>query len=629
MKRGRTSVIRGAVLACALLVGGLWWVRSRPGPSLYERGNAAYAAGDWNSALGFARERLRTEPGDREAQRLLARASLRLGKEQPARSIYGALGGTKEMNAEDLYLLGRLLREKGEQDMAVECLSQGLSRDSNHPELLREMTSLDLDADRLEQAAELARRLAGIKGWQSAGDSLLGRVHLAQGDLDGAVSCWRRALEGKPDTQRTPGAGPIDRKLLARALLRLGRPTEARASLQFGKRTETDPETAWLLSRAWLQEGRLAEANQALATGRIYRDEHPLEPEPAPFVGAARCGDCHRARHQDQQRSLHAQTFWRVTDLPETLLPGREVADPQDPRWKYSITRREQQVAFESRHEDRIYRSLVEYAFGSGDRGLTPVARDEKGRSRECRLSRYADGPVWDVTTGQPRRPPAGEDALGRALSDDDLRRCISCHTTNAPETARGVGATVADHGIGCERCHGPGGHHIKAVAAGTEKYADLAIAQPGMGRGPQVVALCGECHSPRGAQKVTRDDPTSVRFQATTLTWSRCYTESHGKFDCMTCHDPHRDAKNSAAYYDAKCLACHGGAALTAAGDAGGDHSKRPASQGSTCPVNPATGCRSCHMPDIIGIVPHSAFADHYIRVRPERREQGAPSPQ
>ena len=53
--------------------------------------------------------------------------------------------------------------------------------------------------------------------------------------------------------------------------------------------------------------------------------------------------------------------------------------------------------------------------------------------------------------------------------------------------------------------------------------------------------------------------EPDSIRFQATTLTWSRCYAQSRGELDCVTCHDPHRDAETSASFYEVKCLDCHG----------------------------------------------------------------------
>jgi hypothetical protein len=183
---------------------------------------------------------------------------------------------------------------------------------------------------------------------------------------------------------------------------------------------------------------------------------------------------------------------------------------------------------------------------------------------------------------------------LGKTLNGDELRRCVDCHTT-APRAAQSDAGTLAgDRGIGCERCHGPGGNHLKAVAAG---LTDLAIARPKLVSGEPIVRLCGRCHSPKG-RMVSPSDPTSVRFQATTLTWSRCYTKSQVQLDCVTCHDPHRDAETSHAVYEAKCLQCHGPAATP------------------HCSINSTRDCIGCHMPAVRDAIPHSTFTDHHIRV-------------
>src|SRR6185312_3019344 len=180
------------------------------------------------------------------------------------------------------------------------------------------------------------------------------------------------------------------------------------------------------------------------------------------------------------------------------------------------------------------YRALVDFAFGSGDRGMTLVGHDAQGRSRELRLSQYSGGTIWDLTSGHQPQPKNPQDFLGEVLSFDNARRCFICHTTDDRSAREGLGPESADHSIGCERCHGPGGNHIKAVEA---KLPDLAIAHPRNAPGEQVVAVCVQCHSPRG-RNVSPDDPSSVRSQGTTLTWSRCFTESNGALSCVTCHN-------------------------------------------------------------------------------------------
>ena len=257
----------------------------------------------------------------------------------------------------------------------------------------------------------------------------------------------------------------------------------------------------------------------------------------------------------------------------------------------------------------------MEYAFGSGDRGLTLVGRDQRGTPRELRFSHYPSVPAgWDITSGHPPKPQPGN-ALGEPLNGDGLRRCVFCHTTHAPSAIANQGAVAADHSIGCERCHGPGGNHLIAVK---ENWSDLAIAQPKHAQGEVIVKLCGQCHSPRGGSPA-RDDPTSVRFQGSTLTWSKCYLASGNRLDCVTCHDPHRRVEKAPAYYEAKCLACHAEEKPRVAAQAAGTFRQTGLPSGQKpviCPVNPQAGCIKCHMPAQRTVIAHSLFTDHFIRV-------------
>jgi hypothetical protein len=108
----------------------------------------------------------------------------------------------------------------------------------------------------------------------------------------------------------------------------------------------------------------------------------------------------------------------------------------------------------------------------------------------------------------------------------------------------------------------------------------------------------------------MTEADPRFVRFQASTLPLSRCYAESLGTMSCVTCHNPHRDADPRPASYEARCLDCHGtGLGPPSIANRG---MRRVA-----CPVEPASGCVSCHMPKVEGAAPHASFTDHRIRAR------------
>jgi hypothetical protein len=180
----------------------------------------------------------------------------------------------------------------------------------------------------------------------------------------------------------------------------------------------------------------------------------------------------------------------------------------------------------------------------------------------------------------------------------------------------------VADHGIGCERCHGPGDHHVRAVESG---FDQLAIARPKLATPARRLKLCAQCHSTDGV--IPPADPRFIRFQATTLPYSRCVSESGGRLDCVACHDPHRDVETNSAHYEIRCLACHGekrGPEVSAPGV------RVEAVAASQCKVNVSNGCITCHMPKVEKIMPFMSFTDHHIRVhRPFKEAESPREPQ
>jgi tetratricopeptide (TPR) repeat protein len=620
-----------AIVGISALGGWFSWSWGRLHADPLARGRAAYDRGDWAAAADLARERLKAASGDRDGLRLMARASARLGRDDFAAALFNQLPDSA-LRAEDLYLVGLTLQRAGKRSSAVEVWERARSLDATHAETLFELTRAYFASDRLQDAARTAEDLAGRPDWESRAEALLGMIQLERDDPDGAADSWRRALdrprpvvsaEGVPDPI-VPGTE------LARALLRAGRPAEARDQLRIALAKSPDTEAAWLLSRAELQRKDWSAARDAFERSGSFRDEHPTMAEPASYVGASRCAGCHAAEFQAQQASRHARTFFRDSELGDLPLPGSPVPDPVDPAVVHALRRDDAgRIHQRTKAGGGVFEAVVQYAFGSGDRGLTLVGRDPAGHAYELRLSDYRapkdDRPGagnvahWDVTTGHPRRVTRAEEFLGQPLSEDSVRRCLSCHVTDPEAIQKGSGACAADRAISCERCHGPGGNHLLAVE-GKLVQTDPAIARPSLASGARIVRLCAQCHSPRGLE-VSRDDRAAVRFQGTTLTWSRCYTESDDALDCVTCHDPHRDASTSMAHYEAKCLECHSRQPdQPAAAKAGpGRLRSRPRRDGptsTTCPVDPSTGCIGCHMPTVGGVVPHSTFTDHFIRV-------------
>ena len=611
----------GIVLGALALAGlGLGWTSWRRDSDFLEQGASAYAKRDFRRAAELARRRLKGAPEDGEALRLLARATARLGRDIPANALFARLGSSA-LQAEDLYLLGLGLDRAGRKEEAGRLWEKGLALQPDHPETIVQLIVRDTAQNRLAEAAQLAERLARQPGWELRGELDLGAFRAELSDPAGAAAILRRALERPEASELDRATTTYYRKLLARNLLRVARPEEARAILQKVLANGQDRAASWLLSRASLQEGAIPEAAAALQAAGSYRAEHPLEIEPSPYVGESQCASCHKDTVRAVQASRHDSTLVRGKPLAELPYPDRSVPDPDDPSVTHTFRRQADQVHFETQVKDQVLHAVVDYAFGSPDHYFSLVGHDDQGHPYILRLSHYqtARDSGWVRTTGHSADATGGQHFLGKPIDlIDGIHKCLFCHTTDPKAVLDRSGPAASDRAIGCERCHGPGGNHLRAIAA---KLADPAIASPVDAPAEGRLRVCGQCHTNHQESSLPRTDPFWIRFQGTTVAWSRCYTESAGSFDCMTCHDPHHDTDRSSGHYNARCLTCHsaGPAAETKARPRTADPPAERAVRGSICPVNPTDGCIACHMPTFESKPLHATFTDHYIRVHPE----------
>lgn len=405
--------------------------------------------------------------------------------------------------------------------------------------------------------------------------------------------------------------------LLARLLMESSRPAlalellrplaEASASSASSAVTPAaGREASWLLSRAALQldQRELAETMLERAGGF---GASGASPEPSPFIGSRKCAECHPSYYRAaQQASPHARTLYLGAALKDVPLPDRPVPDPLDPHVVHAFTRKaDDRIDLETRDEKgRVARAVIAYAFGSGEHGVTMVSRDEPGGTpRELRISYYTVDRSWRETKGVNALPHDTTDFIGLELSDKSLRQCLQCHTTwfraALPIAGEPARPEAADRGIGCERCHGPGLNHVKAIEA---DYPESAIGATHDSPPRRLLRSCNECHASNGS--VEPSDPEFTRVQGTTLMFSKCFTASQGAIHCATCHDPHRGLDTRTAHYEPKCLACHD--TKTAANHAGPP----------ICPVNATSGCIDCHMPKVADPSLKMRFTDHHIRI-------------
>jgi hypothetical protein len=204
---------------------------------------------------------------------------------------------------------------------------------------------------------------------------------------------------------------------------------------------------------------------------------------------------------------------------------------------------------------------------------------------------------------------------------------CMLCHS-GKPRLVKGTrnryeNPAVTEEGISCERCHGPSSEHVA-------KPSRANIVNPKRLAPDARDSVCEQCHL-QGEARVLNpakdwDDfvpgetlektftvfigdsgdntPLKVISQSQQLRRSRCWKKSGNRLWCGTCHDPHGEPSNKAAYYRDKCLGCHGATLAR-------NHQL------------PASDCVSCHMPPRgTSDGAHAAFTDHQIRRHPVKEE-------
>jgi predicted CXXCH cytochrome family protein len=269
----------------------------------------------------------------------------------------------------------------------------------------------------------------------------------------------------------------------------------------------------------------------------------------------------------------------------------------------------------------------IDYVMGSGNHARSYLHRTVGGMLIELPLGWYPDhGGQWAMVPGSDTLHPQTR----RFIS----YKCMFCHNAypNIPASNQAPGSDPIflgelPGGIDCQRCHGPGGDHVRNSGRG-------GIVNPAKLSADRRMEVCMQCHlettsgripavlqrfdrgafsyipgQPLGDFAISFDHAPGTghdgKFEAVSsvyrLRQSRCFLESGGKLECATCHDPHRvpRGEEAARHYSSVCLQCH--------------TSAHPEGVAVT-----ANDCVSCHMPKRrADDAPHVIMTDHLIQRR------------
>jgi hypothetical protein len=338
------------------------------------------------------------------------------------------------------------------------------------------------------------------------------------------------------------------------------------------------------------------------------------------YVGSAACTvpGCHEDVGHSYSRSPHGLST-TAANIPAQLARASHpvtVHNPKNNRYYtvYTAGGELYQSVYElDAHGRKLYDAIhkIDYATGGERTGYTYLFH--VGRwIFQAPLSFYVPSGTWELSPGY----VADDVGFTRVMTTG----CLLCHN-GQPEPVAGhdgmykpVPFRFGETGISCESCHGPGALHVREMqgrpgrmlAAGE---VDTSIVNPAKLPPRLADDLCRECHQSgdavvdapgrtvmdfrpgeplaRTMEIVRRPLTEKERAEAnrletaapvrgsleqplwwknSTLELSRCYTESHGKLTCMTCHSEHHGAQPGAekTAYRAACLSCHTAASCT-----------------------------------------------------------------
>ncbi len=421
----------------------------------------------------------------------------------------------------------------------------------------------------------------------------------------------------------------------------------------------------WLRASALAATAGLLVA-AALAARSIARDlQTPRALHGAPHATSSACRRCHADHDASWRRTFHR------TMTQDARAPGALLGDFDGTSLTYLGVE-----ATMDRGPDGAPRMTLRDASGALLRRAT-IERTVGSRRYQQYLARDADVlfrlPIaWSVEEARffslngaflgadPAEPPP--DATGiPAGYDRHVTRwndnCIFCHNVSPNpglDAARGTFASeVAELGVACEACHGPGEAHAAANASPLRRYAlhasdvaDPTIVNPARLDASRSAELCGRCHgqriTPRLEDFLAHGDPfvpgdvlaryseplaadTALHGEAGVFAerfWSdgtarltayefQGYRASpcraDARFTCETCHamhdgDPRGQLRPDAAG-DGACTQCHAALAIPARAAA---HARHPA-------ASAGARCVACHMPRVVyGLV--DAHRSHRI---------------
>lgn len=390
----------------------------------------------------------------------------------------------------------------------------------------------------------------------------------------------------------------------------------------------------------------------------------------ADYVGSQACRGCHAEISNMYATHPMAQSAGMIGGEPIIEDYANATRFETRPGCEYFVERTDDAVWHHQRVTDLQGHPLYDLAVqivayvGSGQHGRSYLI-ERDGQFLMSAVSWYTGKKTWDLSPGyRPEQHQRFERQIGDA--------CLACHigrtAPSGEERDTYQNPAILEASIGCERCHGPAGEHVRWHEAHPRSPVDRGAVPTSEGApvGSDVIvnpaklgpvarhAVCSQCHL-QGDRRVLRPGRTENDFRpgmALSDIWvtftktgavadgrviavshdeqmrqSQCFQQTSGWFGCTSCHDPHQRSSGAeqALFYRSRCLKCHADESPSPDSKSG-----RPCSESRERRFADSMqdSCIACHMPRLAADdVPHTSQTDHRVPRLPGQSAASGPA--
>jgi len=259
---------------------------------------------------------------------------------------------------------------------------------------------------------------------------------------------------------------------------------------------------AALLGLFGLSLGTFA-VGSALINGRPHRGPLPAgiprvvrEDE---YVGSDACRSCHPYEHATWHASYH-RTMTQVAG-PESIQAPFDGTELQLEGVTWRVERRGNEFWVEGQDDVTRIERRVAMTTGSHNYQVYWFEADADAGLAQLPFVYLLYDQMWIPRKARFLQPPIEITPIETGRWES---HCIKCHATRGRKEHRLSGETrVAELGISCEACHGPGGEHVAANRTPLRRYyyhlngePDPTIVNPARLPHDRATDVCAQCHS-------------------------------------------------------------------------------------------------------------------------------------